>query len=67
MENPVCRWSLYDAKKAGVEHSKDVPKAMPAASALIPLVLAKTPDSLLLMNTNRRTSLPAGFKRSWLR
>jgi hypothetical protein len=25
LENPVCRWSMYDAKKAGVEHPKDLP------------------------------------------
>nr|WP_275259642.1 DUF3604 domain-containing protein [Seongchinamella unica] len=25
LENPVCRWSRYDAKKAGVEHPADLP------------------------------------------
>lgn len=28
LENPVCRWSMYDAKKAGVEHPKDLPKTI---------------------------------------
>jgi len=28
LENPVCRWSMYDAKKAGVEHPKDLPKTV---------------------------------------
>ena len=25
LENPVCRWSFYDAKAAGVEHPKELP------------------------------------------
>ncbi|MYM62935.1 DUF3604 domain-containing protein [Pseudomaricurvus sp. HS19] len=28
LENPVCRWSMYDAKKAGVEHPADLPKTI---------------------------------------
>jgi hypothetical protein len=28
LENPVCRWSMYDAKKAGLEHPKDLPKTI---------------------------------------
>ena len=28
LENPVCRWSMYDAKKAGVEHPEDLPKTI---------------------------------------
>jgi hypothetical protein len=28
IENPVCRWSMYDAKRAGVEHPKDLPKTV---------------------------------------
>jgi len=28
LENPVCRWSMYDAKAAGVEHPADLPKTI---------------------------------------
>ncbi|WP_160154091.1 DUF3604 domain-containing protein [Microbulbifer sp. ALW1] len=28
LENPVCRWSMYDAKKAGVEHPEELPKTI---------------------------------------
>ncbi len=28
LENPVCRWSMYDAMKAGVEHPADLPKTI---------------------------------------
>ncbi|TKB45962.1 DUF3604 domain-containing protein [Thalassotalea mangrovi] len=28
IENPVCRWSMYDAKKAKVEHPEELPKTI---------------------------------------
>ncbi len=28
LENPVCRWSMYDAKKAKVDHPQDLPKVI---------------------------------------
>lgn len=28
IENPVCRWSMYDAMRAKVEHPKDLPKTI---------------------------------------
>lgn len=28
LENPVCRWSMYDAKRANVEHPADLPKTI---------------------------------------
>ncbi|GAB3099371.1 DUF3604 domain-containing protein [Aestuariicella hydrocarbonica] len=28
LENPVCRWSMYDAKKIGVEHPQELPKTV---------------------------------------
>lgn len=28
LENPVCRWSMYDAKAAGVEHPPELPKTV---------------------------------------
>jgi hypothetical protein len=28
LENPVCRWSMYDAKRAGVEHPATLPKTV---------------------------------------
>lgn len=28
LENPVCRWSMYDAKAAGVEHPQELPKTI---------------------------------------
>ena len=28
LENPVCRWSMYDAKNAGVAYPKELPKTV---------------------------------------
>jgi hypothetical protein len=28
LENPVCRWSMYDAKKAGVPYPKELEKTI---------------------------------------